>query len=148
MAIEREKSQVHFSDIGAIYMTGNGNDIRYKKINGIYYHADTADAVVEALERARANCSRIRIYYGDLITGRDWLEEHDVEGYLGNSLGPLKVPLLICNRRSLGGAALLDHCIVKSRMRQGTAVFVTSIRPITRERSRSGKSGQATMWAA
>jgi hypothetical protein len=36
-----------------------------------------------------------------------------VEGYVGNSMGPLRVPLLIHNRRSLGGGAVLDHCIVR-----------------------------------
>jgi hypothetical protein len=109
----RTHPRVVFNDNGAIYRPGNGRVIRYRKVGGIYYHANAPDAVVEALEQARARRQRIRIHYGDARTGRDWLEEHDVEGRFGNSMGPLKVPLLIHNSRSHGGSALLDHCIVR-----------------------------------
>jgi hypothetical protein len=114
---------VEFTDTGAIYRPGNGNVIRYKRVNGIFYHVETPDAVVKALEHARASRQRIRVYYGDSKTGRDWLEEHDVEGYVGNSTGPLKVPLLIYNRRCHGGGALLDHCIVKVKWTRGGVLY-------------------------
>lgn len=99
----------------AIYEPGNGNTIRYRRYekNGIYFHADTSVEVVRALEAARQARTRIRIRLGDTETGRDWLEEHEVEGTLSSSLGPLRVGLLIHNRRSLGGGAMLDHCIVR-----------------------------------
>lgn len=113
MTAASEKSSVEFTEFGAIYRPGNGHVIEYKKVGGIFYHKDTPDAVVRALEHARSTRQRIRIYYGDTQTGRDWHEEHDVEGTIGNSMGPLRVPLLIRNRRSTGGPALLDHCIVK-----------------------------------
>ena len=113
MPATHEQPSVIFSDNGAIYRPGNGRRIHYRKAGGIYYHASTSDAVVDALEQTRASHRRIRIYYGDATTGRDWLEEHDVEGCVGNSMGPLKVPLLIHNSRSDGGPALLDHCIVR-----------------------------------
>lgn len=45
----------------------------------------------------------------------DWNEQFDVTGYVGRSTGPIKVPLLIHNRRSLGGPAILDHCIIGVR---------------------------------
>ena len=113
MAAITRSQGVLFTDNGAIYTLGNGNVIDYKRINGIYYHGGTPNPVVQVLERARLCRDRVRIYYGDTETGRDWLEEFDVEGFIGNSIGPLKVPLLICNRRCSGGPALLDHCIVK-----------------------------------
>jgi hypothetical protein len=34
-------------------------------------------------------------------------------GRKGRSMGPVKVPLLIANSRSMGGGAILDHCIVR-----------------------------------
>lgn len=51
-----------------------------RKVGGIYYYADTPDAVVGALEHARSTQQRIRLYLGDRTTGRDWLEEHDTKG--------------------------------------------------------------------
>jgi hypothetical protein len=108
----------------AAYRPGNGNTIHYRRHNGIYFHADTPLAVIHAICTARQSRIRIRLSYGDAATGRDWLEEHDVEGTIGHSLGPLKVPLLIHSRRSSGGPALLDHCIVKIKeTRSGRVLF-------------------------
>jgi hypothetical protein len=97
----------------AVYKPGNRNVIRYRRHDGIYFHFETPVEVVGALNAARQARTRIRIRLGDTATGRDWLEEHETEGYVGNSTGPLKVPLLIHNRRSSGGPAMLDHCIVR-----------------------------------
>ena len=124
MTTAAEKSSVEFTETGAIYRPGNGNVIEYRKVGGgIYYHKDTPDAVVRALEQARSSRQRVRLYLGDVKTGRDWLEEHDVEGTIGNSLGPLKVPLVVHNRRSLGGPALLDHCIVRIKWTTGGVLY-------------------------
>lgn len=103
---------------------GNGNVITYKIVNGVAYHVgidvkdkgydarETPQAVVDVLESARASGQRIRVHYGD-ENGRDWLDEYDVAGRVSNSMGPLKVPLLIHSSRSYGGSAMLDQCIVK-----------------------------------
>lgn len=96
---------------------------QYQVVNGTSYHAETPAAVIEVLERARLNRNRLHISYGDAVTGKDWLEEFDVTGYLGRSTGPIKVPLLIANRRSLGGGAILDHCIVRIRSSAGGRVL-------------------------
>jgi hypothetical protein len=85
----------------------------HKIVNGTYYHPETPDEIVLVLERARANNTRIRLYLGDNDTGRSWLEEWDVEGTVGRSQGPIKIPLLLHNRRSLGGGGILTHCIIK-----------------------------------
>ena len=84
-------------------------------VNGTSYHASTPQAVIDVLERARLHHTRIRIHYGDTETGRDWMDVYDVEGTLGRSMGPTKVPLLLTSARSMGGAALLDHCIIRIR---------------------------------
>ena len=82
-------------------------------INGTDYDNRTPEAVANILESSRLLRHRIRIFYGDRETGRDWGEENDVTGYVGRSTGASKIPLLVHNSRSYGGGALLDHCIVK-----------------------------------
>lgn len=85
-------------------------------INGTHYADATTQDVVDALEEARANQSRIRIYYGNVYTGCDWNEEYDVTGRLSRSTGPVKVPILLYDRRSICGPPILDHCIVRIRL--------------------------------
>ena len=110
-----QTNNLTFTEFGAILTKNNGDAIAYKRVGGIFYHSATPDSVVTALEAARLRQARIRVYFGDSGSGRDWLEEMDVEGYVANSMGPLRVPLLVFSRRSLGGHALLDHCIVRVR---------------------------------
>ena len=91
----------------------NGNTIEYKVINGTAYHNSTPQTIINILENARLTHKRIRIFYGDVETGKDWKEEYDTIGFIGRSTGNIKIPLLIKTERSFGGGALLDHCIVK-----------------------------------
>ena len=87
---------------------------RYQEpVNGIYYHKETPLEVVRILERARLDRMRVMIRLGDRETGRDWGDEHDVEGRIGNSCGPLRVPLLISSPRNIDGFTILDHCILR-----------------------------------
>lgn len=83
--------------------------------NGTTYHDETPRAVVCALERARVNDTRIRLVYGDTDSGLSWGEVNDVAGTLGRSMGPVKIPILLANSRSVGGAGVLDHCIIGIR---------------------------------
>lgn len=86
---------------------------KYKIVNGTAYNINTSDEVIKVLESARTDKKRIRIFYGDTNTGRDWMEIDDTIGTVGRSTGINKIPLLIKNSRSMGGGAILDHCIVK-----------------------------------
>ena len=72
----------------------------YKVCNGTWYYEETDDEVIEVLENARLSGTRIRIYLGDKETGRDWGEVCDVTGYVGRSMGPIKIPILLHNARS------------------------------------------------
>jgi hypothetical protein len=47
------------------------------------------------LEKARLNRTRLHISLGDVATGRDWLEEFECFGFIGRSMGPTKVPLIL-----------------------------------------------------
>lgn len=85
---------------------------KYKEVNGTSYHVETPEAVIKVLESARANHTRIVLDYGDVKTGESWGEVYDIAGYIGRSTGSIKVPLLIHNSRSMGGGAILDHCII------------------------------------
>ncbi len=87
--------------------------ITYQIVNGTAYHADTPPQVIDILEKCLHSRRqyRFRIWDGDRNTGRAW---GDIEtGYIERSTGPIKIPILISNTRSLGGPGLLDHCIVK-----------------------------------
>jgi len=85
----------------------NGRDL------GTWYSPDTPQRVREVLEHARKHDIRLRLFYGDDVTGLDWMEENDVVGTIGRSTGALKVPLLIHNKCSHGGPAILDDRIVR-----------------------------------
>lgn len=98
----------------------------YKIVNGTSYDERTPDEVIRVLENARQSHQRLHISLGETEgpqAGKDWLEEWDVMGYVGRSMGPVKVPLLIANRRSLGGGAILDHCVVRIRTSAGGRVL-------------------------
>ncbi|WP_018871480.1 hypothetical protein [Thioalkalivibrio sp. ALgr3] len=80
---------------------------------GTWFEPGTPDGVKSALELARRRGVRVRLFFGDSATGRDWLEEWDVTGTVSRSLGPLKTPILIANRRSHGGGAILTRHVVR-----------------------------------
>ena len=86
-----------------------------KVINGTTFHDETPIAVCNILNDAISSrlSKRIRIFFGDKETGKDWNEFYDNIGYVGRSTGLIKIPLMIHNTRSTGGGAILDHCIVK-----------------------------------
>ena len=92
----------------------NGYIITYKIINGIAFHEETDSKVCEILLRYLHNRDvRLKLDYGDTITGKSWGESHDITGYIGNSIGKIKIPLLLNNSKSISGGSILDHCIIK-----------------------------------
>ena len=75
--------------------------------------AKTSGGVAVLLNRLTESKQRIRLVYGDTETGKDWLQEYDVLGSIGKSMGTNQIPLLISNSRSTGGGAILEDCILK-----------------------------------
>ena len=98
----------------------------YKIVNDTFYKANTNDEIVKVLEWARMDHVRITVDYGDVKTGRSWGEAYDITGYVGRSTGEIKTPLLIHNKRSLGGGGLLDDCILSikyANKKQGGYIY-------------------------
>lgn len=95
----------------------------YQVVNETSYDARTIPEVIRILELCRQDRTRIRVHYGDVATGKDWMDVYDVTGKVGRSMGPIKVPLLIHNSRSMGGGAMLDHCIVRIVTSKGKRVL-------------------------
>jgi hypothetical protein len=99
---------------------------KYNVVNGTAYHNKTSKAIIDVLEWIKQNDIRIKIAYGNVETGEDWEEINDVTGYIGRSTGTYKIPLLIYNKRCIGGSSLLDHCIVKieySNKKEGSVLY-------------------------
>ena len=74
---------------------------------------NTNDKVRQVLTSCHNRNNRIRIVYGDVVTGEDWLEEYEVFGYVGKSTGVRPIPLLINNSRSFGGGSILTDVTLK-----------------------------------
>lgn len=85
---------------------------KYQVINGTAYDARTDAKLVQVLENVRLTGKRVRVWFGDTVTGAPWCEENDVVGTLSRSSGGIKIPLLVANSRSLGGGILLERHIV------------------------------------
>lgn len=79
--------------------------------------------IMSSLEHAFNNGTRIRVWYGDSMTGSAWPEENDVLGYVGRSTGNRKIPLLIFNQKSSGGGGILQDCIVRIDTTQGKTLY-------------------------
>ncbi len=89
----------------------NGKD--YKVVNGTFYTSNTNNEIIEVLEDARKNGARIRIFYGNTITGEDWLEDNDTIGTISRTFGDVKSPILLKRKNSTGGRLIFTEYIVK-----------------------------------
>lgn len=93
--------------------------------DGMYYKTTTPEAVIRALNNSHVTHSRLHLSYGDTDTGRDWEETYDVEGYVGKTTGAVPIPILVYNKRSLGGAAILTDHIIKIKIagQKGVTIY-------------------------
>jgi len=94
-----------------------------RSIAGTYYHEETPIRVRAILDTAMNTGLRLRLFYGDTITGMSWFDENDMCGTIGRSSGPIKIPLIIANSRSTGGPGILDRCIVAIADAPGRFVY-------------------------
>lgn len=75
------------------------------------FDPDTPVAVQAYLEAYRKSGSKVRLFFGNPETGKDWLSEWDVVGRIGRSMGPLKVALLVPAGEDGGGAILTSNVL-------------------------------------
>lgn len=80
---------------------------------GMWIEDPTDPKVVEIIRQYHSSRKRLRIFYGDSKTGRDWMSEYNVIGTVGRSTGTMKIPLLIASTRSYGGGAISTSSIVR-----------------------------------
>lgn len=103
----------------------------YGNLSRLYYSRYTSPEIVGIIENLNSQYigeekARLRLFYGDTDTpdfeqihgrkpdpGHCWDDEFDVVGRLGNSMGPIKIPILLNNNRSHYGGGILTSCIVR-----------------------------------
>lgn len=88
---------------------------RYTVVNGTFYDAGTAPEVIQVLERARETRTRLAVVYEP--------ESAIQFGRVGRSMGPVKIPLLVHNSRSLGGEPICTRIITEIRESAGGRVL-------------------------
>ena len=79
---------------------------------GTWFSPGTDSKVKNILNTAINDHSKLRIFYGDCVTGRTWMDEFDMYGRIGRSCGTLKIPLLI-EDGEMGGSGILTDRIIK-----------------------------------
>ena len=85
----------------------------FDKENDKVKKAKDSERIARSLLYAHYVGHRIRIWYGDTKDGRSWLDEHEIKGSVTRSSGDIKIPLLMNNKRALGGSVILTACIVR-----------------------------------
>lgn len=87
-------------------------DFNDRRNTDTHYNELTPIAVRRVLDSHITNRdSRLTIHYGDHETGQAWGDTET--GYVGRSSGEKKIPLIVHNRRSMGGGGILDKNVVK-----------------------------------
>jgi hypothetical protein len=76
-----------------------------------FFEPGTDAKAAKVLESCRTHHRKVRLIFGDTSIGEPWLEEFDVVGRIGRSMGTLKVPLLVEPGED-GGGAILCACLL------------------------------------
>ena len=109
----------------------------YKVCNGTFYSAEALDGAILALEYARVNKIRIRIFYAYKTTEEKengvkdsefdvlevWKDENDCIGWLGRSIGDIKIPILLSSSSSCFGSPIVESRVVLVKTTGGRALF-------------------------
>ena len=88
-----------------------------------YFDPGTERKAATVLESCRRTGNKVRLILGNTVTGEPWLNEHDVVGTIGRSSGHLKIPLLMENGESYGGAILTTCLLTLIDWRSGRTLY-------------------------
>ncbi|BCU08363.1 hypothetical protein [Allochromatium tepidum] len=123
LSVEVESAPVGTPERYAQYEQMLDEASRYpKKMAGTWFKPKTPPRVRRILEKAWREDVKLRLFFGDVDSGRDWLEENDTSGRIGRSTGLMKVPLLLSDSGRFG-APILDDCIVKIQNQAGKVLW-------------------------
>ena len=86
------------------------------------YDPGTDPAVRFILETLMRSRRPTRLFFGDVKTGRDWLEENDVAGTIGRRTGTRPVALLVPYGDN-DGPAILTACILRILVDDGQEAY-------------------------
>lgn len=78
-----------------------------------WFHPRTSRDVRQALEEARIARHRVRLYYGDAVTGLDAMELADTVGYVGRGGAVLQHPVLLAHPADRLGVRIHDPAVVR-----------------------------------
>lgn len=109
----------------------------YKVCNDTFYSVEALDGAISALEYARTNQIRVRIFYAyktaeekergvkdsEFDVLEVWNEEFDCVGRLGRSNGSIKVPILLSSSASRYSSPILESRIVLIKTTEGRVLF-------------------------
>lgn len=87
----------------------------YDVANKVFYSPGTNGKIIALIDGYLRAHTRLRLHYGDVVTGKDWMDEYDVTGRLSTSTGPVRIPIICDNARSSHGTPVLTDCIVRAR---------------------------------
>ena len=90
-----------------------GKDMIHYK--GLFFDAGTPEACILTLYQLYQNATRVTFDFGNIETGVSWNETYDITGRVHCSMGPVKIPILVHNRRARGGGGILTACILSIR---------------------------------
>ena len=85
---------------------------RKQSKGGMTFNFDTPDDVMRILDALCHTGIRVRLVLGDTDTGKEWLEECDVMGYIGMTTG-IRSPILLHSRLSMGGGLISTDRILR-----------------------------------
>lgn len=105
----------------------NVNTLYYVEREGMYFEVgiylgdknklevfdNVSEELMNIILRAYKYKFRIRVFYGDIHTGRSWNEDHDVMGKIGRTCGAIKIPILLRRKDSHYGEALLLSSVIR-----------------------------------
>lgn len=109
----------------------------YKVCNGTFYSAEALDGAILALEYARVNRIRIRVFYAyktaeerengakdsEFDVLEVWEDENYCIGRMGRSNGNIKIPILLPSSSSCFGSPILDSRTVLVKTTEGKVLF-------------------------